>query len=71
MGGIMQIGKVIREFRQSNGLSQRQLAKNVGISNTYLSDIENGRTTPSVKTFAKIARALTLDCNEIIYKMEL
>ncbi|QIB27930.1 helix-turn-helix domain-containing protein [Caloranaerobacter azorensis] len=58
----MDIGEKIREERIKKGLKQRQLANKAGISNTYLSDIEVGRTTPSIKTLMKIAQALDVDC---------
>ncbi|WIF94457.1 helix-turn-helix domain-containing protein [Caminicella sporogenes] len=58
----MGIGEKIREERIKKGLKQCQLANKAGISNTYLSDIEVGRTTPSIKTLMKIAQALDVDC---------
>ena len=57
----MKIGIKIREERVKNGLSQRLLAKKSGISNTYLSDIEVGRTLPSVSTLLKISKSLGKD----------
>lgn len=57
----MEIGAKIREERVKRGLSQRILAKQSGISNTYLSDIEVGRTLPSVNTLLKISKALEKD----------
>lgn len=54
----MKIGQTIRRIRNEKKLSQRQLAELSGISNTYLSDIEIGRTNPSLKTLNKLAEAL-------------
>lgn len=59
----MEIGKKIREERKKKNLKQQELAKMANISNTYLSDIEVGRTTPSIKTLMKISKALGVDCS--------
>jgi len=57
------ISRKIREERLKRNLKQYQLANKANISNTYLSDIETGRTTPSLKTLKKIAKALDVDCS--------
>lgn len=59
----MDIGTKIRRERIRKGMSQRHLAKQIGISNTYLSDIEVGRTIPSVKTLLKISKGLETNIN--------
>ena len=51
------IGQKIRKFRKSCGLSQEQLAEEVGISTTHLSHIETGNTKLSLPVFVKIASA--------------
>lgn len=58
----MLVGHKIKELRQKKKLTQRQVARKAGISNTYLSDIETGRTNPSLKTLVKIADALDVEC---------
>lgn len=52
------IGTRIRSHRQSNNLTLKQLAKKVGCSDAYLSQIENGRVSPSIASLKKIADAL-------------
>lgn len=61
------IGKKIKSMRLKKGIKQIELAKNAGISNTYLSDIENGRTIPSIKTLTKITKALGLNIDWNIF----
>ena len=55
------IGEKIKCERLKKSLKQYELAKKAGISNTFLSDIEVGRTSPSLKTLDKIAKALGVD----------
>jgi len=62
----MTLGKNIRAARQTQGLRQYELAKISGISVSYLSEIENNRTTPSLRTLVKIAKALRLDISLLI-----
>jgi transcriptional regulator with XRE-family HTH domain len=55
------IGQKIKRERLKKSLKQYELAEKANISNTYLSDIEVGRTSPSLKTLDKIAKALEVD----------
>ncbi|TKH22864.1 helix-turn-helix transcriptional regulator [Bacillus wiedmannii] len=57
------LGNIIKESRKNKGLLQVEVAKSTGISRNYLSDIENDRYVPSLKTFLRIAYFLELDLN--------
>jgi transcriptional regulator with XRE-family HTH domain len=52
------LGDYIRQQRELQELSLRQLADLVGISNPYLSQIERGLREPSEKVLDAIARGL-------------
>ncbi len=52
------LGTKIKKLRINKKIKQFELAKAAGISNSFLSDIENGRTMPSLKTLYKLADAL-------------
>ena len=58
------LGKRISQRRHELGLKQCVLAEKSGISNNYLSNIENGRSIPSLETFSDICMALSItpDC---------
>ncbi|MGH2413392.1 MAG: helix-turn-helix transcriptional regulator, partial [Microcystaceae cyanobacterium] len=56
--------KVLREYRN---LTQEQLAQKAGgISRVYISDIESGRKSGSVKVLKAIAKALDVDINMLV-----
>ena len=55
------IGLKIKQLRLEKKLSQRGLANLCDISNTYLSDIESGRTNPSLKTLQKLGESLEVN----------
>jgi len=62
----MTLGKNIKNKRQDQGLNQSELAKMAKISVSYLSEIENERTSPSLKTLLRIAGALKVNIAELI-----
>ncbi len=51
------IGKVLRELRKRKELSLNDLAQLSGVSRSMLSQIETGRSVPSVLVLCKIARS--------------
>ena len=51
----MSVGKTIKELRKEKDLTQKELAYAVGITNVYLSMIENSIKTPSLKLLAKLS----------------
>lgn len=58
-------GEFLKEKRKSQKISLRELAKLLGISPPYMSDIENDHRNPPDKTkLDKIAQLLSLDQNE-------
>lgn len=60
------INMTIREARINQGMTQADLCKRAGISQTLLSKFENGLAKPSQKMLEIFAHILNLDPNEII-----
>ena len=50
----------IKERREQLGISQKELAEKVGISQSFLCDIEQGRSKPSIDTALRLAEALNI-----------
>lgn len=50
----------IKEKREELGLTQKELAEKAGITQSFLCDIEQGRSKPSIDTAVKIADALNI-----------
>src|SRR3989442_15593454 len=61
------LGGFIRRQRELHELSMRQLARMVGISNPYLSQIERGLREPSERVLEAIARQLEVSA-ETLYE---
>jgi transcriptional regulator with XRE-family HTH domain len=60
------VGAFIREQRRLVKLSQRQLAKASGLSDTYLSQLERGMHEPSLRALRAIARGLNVSADQLI-----
>lgn len=54
------IGRHLKEIRQQQGLSQRELAKRAGLTNGLISQLESNKISPSVGTLKKVLDALSL-----------
>lgn len=59
------MGEAVRMVRKARKWQQKYLAKIVGISNSYLCDIEKNRVTPSIKTIQRLGQALMTDVEEL------
>lgn len=53
-----ELGALLRSYRDSRGLSLRDVAGGAEISPSYLSDIENGRRSPRFTIVRRVAAAL-------------
>jgi len=51
---------VIRNTREKKGLSQYKLAKMVGITQSFMNEIESGKKSPSIEVFFRICEALDI-----------
>jgi len=67
---LVSIGDNIHKYRKIRNLTQKELGETIGISNTYLSDLETGRTNPSIKTLKKIAKGLEINYMELLKDTE-
>jgi len=61
------VGDFIRSQRSAAQVSLRELARNAGVSNPYLSQVERGLRKPSAEILASIARGLKISA-ETLYE---
>jgi transcriptional regulator with XRE-family HTH domain len=55
----MKFGQKLRKLREEKGMSQHELAKRLGYqTNSYVSDMEQGKFIPSLEKLKKIAKVL-------------
>lgn len=68
----MKLSELIVRYRQEHHLSQRQFALQCGVSNGYISMLENGSNpktgqplVPSMQHYAKIAQGMRISINDL------
>ena len=63
-------GEALREIRKEHDISQERLALECGFDRTFISLIERGIRSPTVRTVVKLARMLKIPPSELIKRME-
>jgi transcriptional regulator with XRE-family HTH domain len=61
-----QLGRRLRQARERDGISLRQLAKRLGLSPSAVSQIETGLSQPSLRTLYALAGELSLSLDELL-----
>lgn len=62
---LLELSQTIRKVRLQQKMTVEQLAKSSGFSKGFISQVENFRTTPSIKALCKIADALGIGVSEL------
>ena len=61
----MKIAENLKKFREEQGISQRELARRVGVNQTMIAHIENGLRIPSLAVGFEISKALDVSLDEL------
>lgn len=64
------LGETVRAVREARGLTQHELAEEVGITDSYLSKIERDRQQASPAVIVAMARALALPVSAITVNLD-
>ena len=62
----MEIGHKLKKARESKRLSQQEVSELLGVSQKTLSNIESGKTQPSIIQLAKMKDIYELDVLELL-----
>lgn len=57
----------VKEVRLSKNLTQKKLAELAGISQSYLSELEVNKKSPTLNKLCKIAEALEVKPGDLVY----
>jgi transcriptional regulator with XRE-family HTH domain len=55
---MVNFGAIIRKYRERFNITQKELSKDLNVTSTYLSAIENGRKEPSISLLRHVCKAL-------------
>src|SRR3954470_9106203 len=61
------LGRRLKEVRVRAGLTLRELARQADVSPSFVSQIENGKSQPSVATLYVFAQLLDVSIDELFY----
>jgi transcriptional regulator with XRE-family HTH domain len=60
------LGKNLKRIRTEKNISQSDIASSLGASRGFVSNIENGKTNPTLTTITKIAKAVGVSADELL-----
>jgi transcriptional regulator with XRE-family HTH domain len=61
-----QLGKNLKRIRTAKGISQGQIGRILEVDKSFISNIENGKTNPTLSTIAKIAKAIGVSVDKLL-----
>jgi len=66
MRAAQRFGKQLHRLRTGRGLTQEQLAVNVGLSRTFITRLELGQHDPTLSTLVRLAKALRVSVTDLL-----
>ena len=60
------LGKNLKRIRMQKGMTQGDIVRFLGVSRSFVSNLENGKTNPTLATITKLAKALGVSAEELI-----
>lgn len=61
---LVRYGRVLREHRMEQKISQEDFAEKCGLHRTYISDVELGKRNVSLENIERIANALGISISD-------
>ena len=66
MNESAKLGKNLKRIRTAKGISQGEIGRILGVDKGFVSNIENGKTNPTLATIAKLAKAVGVSVGELM-----
>ncbi len=63
---MKRFGEKLRSLRQQNGLTLRRLGDILGVSNTFVLSLEQGKKTPNATMILKIADTFGVSADQLM-----
>jgi len=60
------LGQNLKRIRTQKGISQGEIARTLEIDRSFITNIEGGKTNPTLSTIAKIAKAIGVPIEDLI-----
>lgn len=62
----IKLGKNLKRIRTEKNISQGDIARALDVGRSFITNIENGKTNPTLATIAKIAKAIGVSAGELM-----
>ncbi len=59
------LGENLKKIRTSKNITQTEFAEKLGVDKSFVSNIENGKTNPTLSTITSLAKVLKISTNEL------
>ena len=66
----MSIAKNLRQLRLNSGMTQEQVAENIGVTRQALSSYESGRTRPDIDMLLRLSEVYGTDLEGVVYSQD-
>ena len=66
MNESAKLGRNLKRIRTAKGVSQGEVGRIIGVDRGFVSNIENGKTNPTLATITKLAKALGVSSDELL-----
>ena len=60
------LGENLKRIRTAKGISQGEIGRILEVDKSFVSNIENGKTNPTLSTIVKLAKALGVSSDELL-----
>ena len=66
MNEAEKLGKNLKQIRTAKGISQGEISRILEVDKGFVSNIENGKTNPTLATITKIAKAIGVSVRDLM-----
>lgn len=60
------LGRNLKRIRKEKGISQGDIVRSLGMDRAFISNIENGKTNPTLATITKLAGFLKVSPSDLL-----
>ncbi|AKM84445.1 TPA: DNA-binding protein [Candidatus Campbellbacteria bacterium] len=63
---VKKLGQNLKRIRIKKNITQVEIAKKLGVDRSFVSNLENAKTNPTLATITNLAQALGVSTNELL-----
>jgi len=63
---VKKLGENLKRIRTKKNITQIEIAKKLGVDRSFVSNLENAKTNPTLATITNLAQALGVSTNELL-----